>query len=107
MRSGIVQPNLYDYKDPNPYWVYGDALVSRGLFNRYATNGVGLVTDGLVWELYDIYHDVDWMSKTITTWANAFPGTTIVTTWTPAIGSSIAPTVWAGVTFSHWGDNVL
>lgn len=62
-------------KDPNSHTVYGEAIVSDGLEVRDGVSGSGLISDGFVWEGYEI-----WM------WPQ--DATPITTGWTPMIGWS-------------------
>lgn len=80
MSSGIVTPSVYDYKDPNPVFVYGEPLVTFGFENMGVINGLGLVSRGLLWNLYDIWFDNDYYSQITTSWSNA--DSVITTTWT-------------------------
>lgn len=80
-RSGIVQPDVFSYKSPNPLQVYGESVVDRGLVVRDATNGYGLLTFGLVWEQYQIWADKDYLANISTSWTAA-AGASITTVWT-------------------------
>lgn len=88
-RSGIVQPDVYSYNSPNPVFVYGEALLSGGLANRQATNGYGMVTRGLLWQLYDIFIDTEYISPITTTWASS---------------ESVITTTWTSPQYGMWGD---
>ena len=62
--SGLIQsPASY-----TTYFPSGEALATRGLENRGIQNGFGLVTRGLVWQMYDIWFDVDYYKSITTTW---------------------------------------
>lgn len=68
-------------QDPNKYSFYGEALLSNGLVVRHAINGIGLVTRGLVWQLYDIFIDTGAEDGITTSWSDS--ESAITTTWTP------------------------
>jgi hypothetical protein len=71
MFSSLVMPQVLDaYQNPDPVYVYGEPLCDFGLCNRMSVNGLGLVTRGLLWQLWDIYFDVDYYSTISTTWTN-------------------------------------
>ena len=54
--------------DPLDFHVYGEALLTNGLVVRHAVNGYGLLTDGLLWQLYDIFINTE--SSLTTTWTD-------------------------------------
>ena len=87
MISGLITTQVYSYKDPNPVFVYGEPLVTYGLENRGVVDGLGLVSRGLLWELYSIWFDKDYYDNLTTTWADNAPSVT--TTWTsPQFGKA-------------------
>ncbi len=64
-------------------FAFGEALVSRGLYNRSAINGFGAVSfmhGGLLWQMYDIWLDQDRAQNLSTSWSNS--DSVISTTWT-------------------------
>jgi hypothetical protein len=71
--------SLYDL-DPNRYTTYGEAIETNGLVVRHDINGVGLVTRGLVWQLFDIFIDTASVDGISSSWSNA--EASITTTWT-------------------------
>lgn len=101
MISGLVTPPVYDYKDPNPFFVYGEPLSSFGLENHGVVNGTGLMTRGLVWQVYDLWFDTDYYSNLSSTWVAA-SGSSVATTWSEASGSSIS-TTWSNVQYGLYG----
>lgn len=101
MRSGIVQPNVYTWKDPDPVFVYGEAVVTQGLEVRDMTNGYGAVSRGLLWELYDIWIDSQYYDGRSTTWTAA-AGSSIITNWTDA--NPVITTTWTPVQYGIWGE---
>lgn len=98
----IVRPDIYSYLSPDPIFPYGEAVLTGGLENRGAINGYGAVTRGFLWQLYDIWTDVQYYSSITTTWSVA-AGSSIATTWQAAAGASIS-TTWNSVRFGVWGD---
>lgn len=101
-RSGIIAPDVYSYRDPQPIQVYGEALVSFGLEVRDGIDGYGLVSRGLLWELQAIWLDIQEAAPILTSWT-ASAGASIVTTWTAASGSSVS-TSWTPSQFGIFGD---
>lgn len=86
--------------DPNYYAVYGTAVVSRGIQAQFdATNGVGLVSRGLIWQAPHIWFDPQRAANLTTGWTSAigYSGSTAVyvTGWTASAGYSGAATVYA------------
>ena len=72
MISSLVTPPIWKIDGtPDPIFVYGQPLVTQGLENQGVINGLGLVTRGLLWQLYDLWVDVDY-----------YKSNTINTTWT-------------------------
>lgn len=71
--------SLYDL-DPNRYTTYGEAIETNGLVVRHDINGVGLVTRGLVWQLFDVFIDVGSVDGITTSWSDS--QSAITTTWT-------------------------
>lgn len=68
--------------DSNNITVYGEAVVSGGLEVRDGVSGYGLVTRGFIYELYNIWLDIQAAAPITTTWANS--NSSITTTWTPS-----------------------
>ena len=82
MVSTLVTPPVYKIDGtPDPIFVYGEPLVTVGLENHGVINGLGLVTRGLLWQLYDLWSDKDYYSNITTTWSATY-NATITTTWT-------------------------
>lgn len=81
----IIKPDIYSFKSPQPIQVYGEALVTSGLFVRDGVNGFGLVTRGLTWEMQAVWLDIQAAAPITTTWSAA-AGASITTTWTPCLG---------------------
>lgn len=101
MTSGLITQSVYSYKDPNPYFVYGEPLLSFGLENRGVVNGTGLLTHGLVWQMYDLWFDPEYYSNLSSTWIAA-SGSSVATSWIAASGSSVA-TSWSSVQYGLYG----
>lgn len=99
-RSGVVQPNIDTYWAPDPVFPYGEALVTAGFVNaRSMTNGLGLVTRGLLWQLYDIWFDQEYYDGLGTVWANS--DSILTTNWTSPAPIS---TTWTSSQYSQWGE---
>ena len=83
MISNLVTPPIYESVNftPDPIFVYGDPLVTAGFENCGVVNGLGLVTRGLLWQLYDMWFDLDYYQNQVinTTWTDE---AAISTTWT-------------------------
>lgn len=105
-RSGIVQPDIFNYKSPDPVFVYGEALASFGLDVGYATNGFGAVTRGFLWQKHDFWFDPQYYENLSTSWGPWW-GASVTTTWSAAAGASIVPTVWMTLKFGFNGDFFL
>ncbi len=67
-RSGVVQPDVYSFYSPNPVFPYGESLLTNGLKVNHGIDGLGLVTRGLIWELYSIWIDTEYYAPITTTW---------------------------------------
>lgn len=93
----VTTPNV----NSQSVFPYGEPLVSRGLFNRDAVDGFGLLSFGFLWELQAIWIDTNLASNLSTGWT-ARIGVTM-TSWTRAAGSSIA-TSWTSPRFGTWGE---
>lgn len=96
----IVKPDIYSYKTIEPIFPYGEALTTFGLMNRHAIDGFGVVTRGLLWEMYQIWIDTTFYAPITTTWANT--ETLLTTVWT-AVGSSLT-TAWTPTQFGIYGE---
>jgi hypothetical protein len=66
-------------RDQNDVSVYGEALLTNGLVVRHGINGYGLLTRGFLWQLYDIFIDVDRAQGLSTSWSNS--ESSLTTTW--------------------------
>lgn len=66
-------------RDQNDVSVYGEALLTDGLVVRHGINGYGLLTRGFLWQLYDIFIDVDRANQISTSWSNI---ASVTTSWT-------------------------
>ena len=66
--------------DPNYYFTYGEGIVSSGFVVRDGINGVGLVTRGFIWQLYDIWVGREATDSLSTSWSNA--EASLTTNWT-------------------------
>lgn len=66
-------------RDQNDVTLYGESIVSNGLVVRQAINGFGLLTRGFLWQLYDIFIDVDRAANLSTSWSNT--ESILTTTW--------------------------
>ena len=100
-RSGIVQPDVYSYKDPDAIFPYGMALVTNGLVNIEASNGYGLVSRGFLWQLYDVWLDYELYDNISSSWSDA--NALVTTSWAAAAGSSVS-TSWGDVQYGIWGE---
>jgi hypothetical protein len=86
MISSLITPPVYDIQGtPDPTFVYGEPLVTYGLENAgSAVNGFGLLTRGLIWQVLDIWFDVDYYNSNtvVNTWSSPQDISPITTTWT-------------------------
>jgi hypothetical protein len=80
-------------RDINDVSVYGEALLTHGLVVRQAVNGYGLLTRGFLWQLYDIFIDVDDAQNLSTSWSNT--ETALTTTW--ANSETSLTTTWTDI----------
>lgn len=76
----VTPPVLNALSYPDPTFVYGEPVVTFGFENKGVVNGFGLVTRGLVWQVYDLWFDNHYYSNLTTTWSAA-SGSSITTTW--------------------------
>lgn len=76
----IVEEDFYSYKDPEKIVPYGMGIVSFGLTQGDVSNGYGLLTRGLLWQLYQIWLDVELYDSISTSWTDS--DSVITTTWT-------------------------
>ena len=88
-RSGIIQPDVFSYKDPNPIFPYGESIVSGVLAVRSAVNGYGAVSRGLLWNLYDVWIDTEYYAPITTTWSSS---------------ESVITMVWTSPQFGIYGE---
>ena len=79
MAIGKLDNTDRDISNPN-FTIYGDSITTFGLENRGAVNGLGLVTRGLVWQIFSIWTDRDKLDSLTTSWSNSVAA--ITTTWT-------------------------
>lgn len=77
---GIIEEDFYSYKSPDPIVPYGMGIGSFGLTQGDVSNGYGLVSRGLLWQLYQIWLDVESYDNISTSWADS--DAVITTTWT-------------------------
>ena len=84
MISTLVTPPVFEtvHYFPDPIYVYGDPLCTSGFENYGVVNGLGLVTRGLLWQLYDLWFDNDYYSNLATSWTDVDASSGISTTWT-------------------------
>ena len=72
--------------DPNAYYALGMPLVSGGLVNVVQVNGIGLVTNGFVWQIPELWFAPQSVDGIATGWTAAlgYAGSTsvITTSWT-------------------------
>lgn len=80
--------SLYDL-DPNKIAVYGEAIVTNGLEVRHGIDGYGLVTRGLLWQLFDIFIDTDSKDAITTSWSNS---------------ESVLSTAWTDTQYGIYGE---
>ena len=102
MTSGLVTPPIYNYASPDPVFVYGEPLLNYSLSNHGAVNGLGLASRGLLWQLFDLWCDVDYYSTVSTSWSQAI-GASLTTTWAAAAGSTITSTTWTSPQYGMFG----
>lgn len=84
------------------YTPMGMALLSGGLVQNVSINGIGLVTDGFIWQGPAIWFDPNAFAPLSTSWnaASGYVGSSVIiaTGWTAAIGyvgsSSVISTLW-------------
>lgn len=87
----IVLEDFYSYKSPDPIVPYGVSIVDYGLTAWDAVDGYGLVSRGLLWQLYQIWFDTQYYAPLVTSWANS--DTVITTSWTD--DNAVISTTWA------------
>lgn len=86
----IVLEDVYSLNASDPIAPYGMALVDRGLVVGGAIDGVGLVTNGFLWQLYKIWFDDQYYQNLSTSWTNS--DSVITTTW--ANDNASVTTTW-------------
>jgi len=87
-----------------PVMCYGEGLVSRGLEVRDGISGLGLVSDGFLWWLYDIWLDIQAAAVISTSWSNT--DGSITTSWSDT--DSVISTSWSntdGAVTTTWSDS--
>jgi hypothetical protein len=99
LTSNVSQGNRFQYTP------YGMAMLSGGLVQITSINGVGLLTNGFIWQAPSIWFDPQAFDGVSTTWAAAYgyPGSSfnILTGWTASAGysgcaaASLIATSWA------------
>ena len=91
--------SLFDL-DPNRYTTYGEAIETNGLEVRHGINGVGLLTRGLVWQLFDVYLLTESVDGITTSWSDSEGS--ITTTWSDS--ESAITTTWTDVQYGIYGE---
>ncbi len=99
----IIFTSIQNQSNPYNYCLYGMALLTGGLVQVVATNGIGLVTGGLVWQGPIVWFDPQAANPISTGWTACFgyAGSTytITTGWTAMAGyigsSSTITTTWS------------
>ncbi len=76
------------------YTVYGEAVATFGLTVSGATDGVGLLTRGLVWDCSAIWADPGFQFPISTSWTANGQGSSVLTTWTANGQGSSVITAW-------------
>lgn len=69
-RSGLIQPEQTTFLAPNPVFPYGEAMLTRGLEANDTIDGIGLISRGLLWSLYNIWFDVEYYDNLSTVWTD-------------------------------------
>ena len=95
--QAIVNSNL-------EFTVYGEAVVTFGFTVSGATDGVGLLTRGLVWDCSQIWWPNGSGSSLATTWTANGWGSSTVTNWTKNGWGSSTVTTWTPVGKGYWGE---
>lgn len=81
---------------------YGEALMSNGLYTRSGISGIGLITRGFVYGVYDIYLDIEKSAPITTSWV--IGSSVALTSW--SVGSSVAATSWNEEQQGYFGDSI-
>jgi len=103
LKSELVTPQIYNAFYPDPVFVYGEPLLTFGLSNHGAVNGLGLVSNGLLWQLFDLWCDVHYYSTITTSWSAASGATVTSTTWAAASGATVTSTTWTSPQYGMFG----
>jgi hypothetical protein len=105
LTSNVEQHNRFQYCP------YGMALLNGGLCQIVSINGIGLVTDGFIWQGPAVWFDAQAYSTPVTTtWSASYgyagSSLTISTGWTASIGysgsASLISTSWTAS--QNFGD---
>jgi len=83
---------------PEQYICYPEGLVNRGLYTAYGISGIGLVTNGFLWGMSDLYMYPESVDGVATGWTGI---PSVTTNWTN--GETATITNWTGPTMSIWG----
>lgn len=71
--------------DPNSTYPYAESVTDFGTCVRLqGGNGFGLLTRGLIWQVYDIWFDLDANDGLSTSWTAS--NSNITTTWADCVG---------------------
>lgn len=72
-------------QDQNSIFPYAESVSTFGTdVALQGGNGLGLVSRGLLWQVYDIWFDLDAHDGLTTTWTSS--NSNITTTWTECVG---------------------
>lgn len=88
------------------------ALLAGGLIQIVQVNGIGLVTNGLIWQGPEIWFDAQAAMNLTTGWTAAAgymgSATLVSTAWTAAIGysgsASVYQTTWTKSAFGSYSE---
>lgn len=86
--------------DTNKIQIYGESVVTNGLSVRDGINGIGLVTRGVLWQLFDIYIDTGSKDGIVSSWSNS--DASITTTWSNS--DSAISTTWTNEQYGIYGE---
>lgn len=96
----IVAPDVVGYDKAEPVFPYGMPLVSDGLVNIDAVDGFGLLTRGFLWELYQIWFDIEFYDGLSTSWGSS--EAQVTTNW--ASSEANITTMWTAPQFGIYGE---